>query len=74
GFEMGSFGLLVGQHFEDTDELTHVNLSYAYNDNLSFTISAPVGSNDGDLNSAGELISVDEDPLFVVSYTLPLGE
>ena len=74
GLEFGAFGFLVGQHFEDKDELTHVNLSYAYNDNLSFTVSAPVGSNDGDLDADGELISVDEDPLFVVSYTLPLGE
>lgn len=71
--EAGSFGFLVGQHFEDTNELTHFDLSYAYNDNLSFTISAPIGSNDGDIVD-GEMIVVDEDPTFVVSYSLPLGE
>lgn len=86
GLDLGSFSFLVGQHFEDTPELTHFNVSYAYNDNLSFTISAPIGSNDGDviidedtgvqevIDGVPQFLSVDEDPMFVVSYTLPLGE
>ncbi len=41
----------------------HVNLSYAYNDNLSFTISQFVADE-----------TDNDDTKFVVSYSLPLGE
>ena len=45
---------------------THVDMSYAYNKNLSFTLS---GIADADTGSAVYGI---EDPLFAVSYALPL--
>lgn len=57
------FNVLVGQHSGDTDEATHLNLSYAYNDNLSFTLSTILSSNDD---------AADSDPKFVVSYSLPI--
>lgn len=41
----------------------HLNVSYAYNDNLSFTVSQFIADE-----------SDDDDMKFVVSYSLPLGE
>ncbi len=56
--EKDQFGVLVGKH---NDSLLHVDLSYAYNDNLSFILSVPADEEEG----AG-------DPKVVVSYSLPL--
>ena len=69
---VGAFSLLAGLHSdgpcpsdtssESCDPL-HVNFSYAYNDNLSFTFSQFISDEpDGD------------DLKFVVSYSLPIGE
>ncbi|MBU2986900.1 TorF family putative porin [Saccharophagus degradans] len=57
------FNVLLGQHNGDADEATHINFSYAYNDNLSFTLSKFLSSNDD---------GADSDPKFVVSYSLPI--
>jgi len=67
----GKFTGLLGAHKGDTNEAVHLNLTYAYNDNLSFTVSKIISSNDGDI-VGGEMVVVDDDPLFVVTYAIPL--
>jgi len=66
GYGMGDFSGLVGVHSsledEDKTHYTHIDLSYAYNDAVSFTVSKMVAT-DGDASSS---------PEFVVSYTLPI--
>jgi len=68
GYE--AFSILVGKNDlrgnndDDSDnDMTHVDLSYAYNDNLSFTLSQQVDQEQDN----GK-------PKWVVSYSLPLGE
>lgn len=65
-YSFDKFSVLVGKHDnvtgDDTDQMVHVNLSYAYNDNLSFTFSQQVDQ------------EADDDLKFVVSYSLPLGD
>jgi uncharacterized protein (TIGR02001 family) len=65
-YSYDAFSVLVGKHDnvtgDDTDQMVHVNLSYAYNDNLSFTFSQQVDQ------------EIDDDLKFVVSYSLPLGD
>lgn len=40
GYEQGKFSGLIGHHSYDiAEDSTHLDLSYAYNDNLSFTVS-----------------------------------
>lgn len=63
---VGAFSLLVGMHdYSDTgaDDPVHVDFSYAYNDNLTFTISQFVADE-----------PEDDDMKFVVAYSLPIGE
>ena len=55
------FTILYGLHEND---LAHIDLSYAYSANLSFKIGAVVDDVDG---------TFDNDPKFIASYTLPLG-
>lgn len=62
GVSFSSFGITYGLH--ETD-YAHIDLSYAYNDNLSFTIGLVADDVDG---------AEDDDAKFIVSYTLPLGE
>ena len=51
----------------DIKSLTHLDLSYAYNENLSFTVSKVIAQDDGvDDNT------VSEDTLFVISLSLPI--
>jgi len=67
GYSIDKFSGLVGfsdSPTPDTD-YTHLDLTYAYNSNLSFTMSKIV-----DQGSAGTL---SEQPLFVVSYALPIN-
>ncbi|GGY48970.1 hypothetical protein GCM10011297_22230 [Bacterioplanes sanyensis] len=72
GGEMGSFSVTLGfqMHSEDDNsEYTHLDLSYAYNDNLAFTLSKVIDQGaDLDKGEAG----VDEDMKVVVSYSLPI--
>lgn len=79
GADMGAFSVLVGMHSDnaavngavscpenevsDTCSPVHLNVSYAYNDNLSFTVSQFIADE-----------TDTDDAKFVVSYTLPLGE
>ncbi len=63
--KFGSFSGVLAQHTKDgIDELLHVDLTYAYNDNLSFTLSAPLDSKSGN----------ETDPTIVVSYAVPFGK
>lgn len=45
-----------------TGEYSHLDVSYAYNDNLSFTVSKVVDDDDGE----------EDDALFLISYSIPL--
>ena len=60
---VGSFSFLIGRHDNDVgDDPTHLDISYAYNDNLSFTVSKFVADED----------LIDHDAHFVVSYSIPI--
>lgn len=63
--KFGAFTALLGHHNDQAAKLTHFDFSYAYNDNLTFTVSAPVDVADG-YDKA--------DPTFVVSYSVPFGK
>lgn len=68
---LDKFSLLVGFHDPEgagTNDMTHVNLTYAFNDRISFTASKVV---DQDLNK-DDAGSFDEDVKFVVAYSLPI--
>lgn len=56
----GSFGVKYGLH---EDDLAHVDLSYSYNDNLSFTLGAVVDDVEN---------TYDDDVKFIVSLNLPI--
>ncbi|MCW8195513.1 histidine kinase [Proteobacteria bacterium 005FR1] len=59
----GPFGILIGRHDMETgDDPVHLNLSYAYNDNLSFMVSKFVADED----------EIEHDANFIVSYSIPL--
>lgn len=61
-----AFSILVGKHDAngvESDNIVHVDLGYAYNDNLSFTLSQQIDNEDDN----GK-------PKWVVSYSLPIGE
>jgi Bacterial protein of unknown function (Gcw_chp) len=64
--KFGSFSGVLAQHTEKAgiDELLHADLTYSYNDNLSFTLSAPLDSASGN----------EADPTIVVSYAVPFGK
>jgi len=65
-YTMGDYNILVGAWDYDeagNEEYTHVTLTYAYSDNLTFGVS--VAQED----TAG---GIEEDPLFLVSYNIPL--
>ena len=59
-----AFTVLLGTHdnVDGADNVSHVDLSYAFNDNLAFTFSQQVDN------------ETDDDLKFVVSYSLPIGE
>lgn len=77
GGEVGAFSALLGMHdsvtdgcptnddgqVEDECKPVHLDVSYAYNDNLSFTLSQQIADE-----------SDDDDLKFVVSYNIPLGD
>ncbi|WP_419812189.1 TorF family putative porin [Bacterioplanoides sp.] len=69
-YEQFSATLGVAMHSEDDSaEYTHLDLSYAYNDNISFTLSKIIDQ-DADLDDGEE--GFDEDVKVVVSYSLPI--
>ncbi len=57
-----AFSITYGQHDKGIDDMSHLDLSYAFNDNLSFTLSGQVDSESGE----------QDDPTFVVSYSIPI--
>ena len=61
--EFGAFSATYGIHDEGVDNASHLDFSYAYNDNLAFTISTILDSDD---------TSDDKEPQFVVSYSMPI--
>jgi len=68
---VGKVSLTAGLHAADGssgNDMTHVDLSYAFNDNISFTASKVVDQDFGK-NDAG---AFDEDVKFVVAYSLPI--
>ena len=71
-YSFGKFGVLVGNNTAETQDAgefafdyTHVNVSYAYTDNVTFSASQIV---DGD----AELNNYTEELLLQVSYSLPI--
>lgn len=76
---------LVGYHDQSggAEDYTHLDLTYAYNDNLSFTVSKIVDDADDNLlvdddddistpDIDADELGGDDDLIFVVSYTLPI--
>lgn len=61
----GAFSFVLGHHNDQAAYLTHVDVSYAYNDNLTFTVSEPL-----DVAAGYEK----DHPTFVVSYSVPFGK
>lgn len=75
---IGKFSATVGHHDFDlpggstgNDDMTHLDISYAFNDNLSFTASKIVAQ-DCDKDDVGCGGTFDEDVKFVVAYSLPI--
>ena len=68
GYEYDKFGVLVGTWDLDADDAnyTHVHLSYSPIENLTFTVSKVVDSDEF------AAVTDDQDPLFVVGYSFPL--
>lgn len=68
------FAIAIGAHDEGdvpavTGNLVHLDLSYNYNDNLSFTLSTVLESDEGDADIPEYS---DSEPFFVVSYSVPI--
>ena len=73
------FGVLVGYHNDDSagNGLLHIDGTYAYNDNLAFTVSVPVDGQDFavfDDNGVqtGTRNYRDNDPTYVATLSLPI--
>ena len=64
GYELDAFSVLFGKHDKpgvEDEDTSHLDLSYAYKDNLSFTVSQQV---DEEIDN--------KKAKFVVSYSLPI--
>lgn len=64
----GSFSVLYGVHGDESgtyDDLSHLDLTYSYNDNLAFTLGKVVDDVDGAYN---------DELKFVVKLSLPIGD
>ena len=64
----GKFSALVGTHSDDSgtyDSLTHLDLSYAYTDNLTFTLGKVIDEGESEWN---------DELKFIVKLSLPIGE
>lgn len=66
GADINKFSVLLGstQNKDSRKDYTHLDLAYAYNDNLSFKISKVV---DQKVDN-----TIDDDMNFVISYSLPI--
>ncbi|WP_370293810.1 TorF family putative porin [Thalassolituus sp.] len=69
GYGMDAYSATVGMATDSADDsgYVHVDLSYAFNDNLSFTASKVVSDDAEDTDD-----EMDDDLKFVVSYSLPI--
>jgi hypothetical protein len=61
GYDIADFSLMYGAHSNGLNEQENFDVTYSYNESLSFTYSVPFGV-DGD---------VEAEPTFVASYSLP---
>ncbi|HEX7027571.1 MAG TPA: TorF family putative porin [Gammaproteobacteria bacterium] len=66
-FSQDAWTFKYGEH-EDAEGLdlngySHFDITYAYNDNVSFTLGNPIDEGDGGLN---------EEPKFIVNFTFPI--
>ncbi len=62
------FSALVGTHSDDSgayNGLTHLDLTYAYSENLALTLGKVIDGGDADWN---------DELKFVIKLSLPLGE
>lgn len=66
GYGMDKYSATLGYHdaVGGADNVSHLDLGYAFNDNLSFTVSKIISGDD-----AG---ATDNDAIFMVSYSLPM--
>ncbi|WP_286715531.1 TorF family putative porin [Thalassolituus sp. UBA2009] len=71
GYGLDAYSFTLGKADDgDDSDYTHLDVGYAYNDNLAFTLSKVIDqSADLDKGEAG----VDEDLKVVVSYSLPIS-
>lgn len=69
-FLLGSHSIPLGSVLGDAN-FTHFDVSYSYNDNLSFTLSSVLDSDEDDLVTAG-FFSGEAEPTFVVSYSIAI--
>ena len=63
-FGVGDWNFAIGDHDfggGSNDDATHLDVSYSYNDNLSFTVSSWI-------NFTGD----EPNPTFVISYSIPI--
>jgi len=59
GYDIGAFSLMYGAHDNGANDQENFDVTYSYNDSLSFTYSTPFGS------------TAEEEPTFVASFSLP---
>lgn len=63
GAAVGDFAVLIGRHdFNVGDDPAHLDISYSYNDRLSFTVSKMIADKE----------EVEHDAHFLVSYSFPI--
>jgi len=67
-----AFSVTYGIHDKANYDTSHIDFGYAYNDNLSFTISAQIDNDNGALEEGDEGYVDTTDPTFVVSYSIPI--
>ena len=74
GYGMDAYSATIGisdDEGEDADYV-HLDLSYAYNDNISFTLSKVIDKTDAEDFDSADSEEIDDDLLVVVSYSLPI--
>lgn len=74
---LGKFSATLGFHDDPTsgpqqNDMTHLDLSYAFNDRLSFTISKVIDQDLSKNEQVGDVRAFDEDVKVVVAYSLPI--
>ncbi len=79
GYSMGKWSALLGMADPDEakgqswdNDYTHLDISYAFNDNLSFTVSKVIDLDDEINANTSFSGAIDDDVNLVVSYSIPL--